>query len=77
MASDTREPRIRAAVPCPACGAPIGSPCVAGISPHDPRRGIEDRRPPLKRCHVERREAWQQRRREREAEPPRVPKWNA
>jgi endogenous inhibitor of DNA gyrase (YacG/DUF329 family) len=35
MASATREERIRAAVPCPICGAGIEQPSRAGTAPHD------------------------------------------
>jgi hypothetical protein len=63
MASATREPRIRAAVPCPICGAAIGQPCRAGRYPHDPRNGPVDKRPALMRAHDERRQAWQARKR--------------
>ena len=58
MPTDTREPRIRATVPCPLCGAPLGAPCRASRYPHDPRHGPEDRRPVLHRAHQERRAAW-------------------
>jgi hypothetical protein len=34
-----REAAIRAALPCPTCGAPIGAPCREGTQPHDARRG--------------------------------------
>jgi hypothetical protein len=56
--TDTREPRIRAAVPCPVCGAAIGEACRQGRYPHDARNGAEDRRPLLHRAHQERRAAW-------------------
>ena len=64
MSQDTREPRIRAAVPCPLCGAPIGQPCRKGIHPHDARRGARDLRPVMLRAHQERRDAWLQWKRE-------------
>ncbi len=66
MSNSTREPRIRAAVACPLCGAGRGEPCRAGTMPHDARRGATDLREPLQRSHNERRAAWQERNRERE-----------
>jgi len=60
MPSATREERIRAAVPYPLCGAPIGRPCRAGTAPHDARREATDLRPILDRVHNDRRAAWQQ-----------------
>ncbi len=54
----TREAAILAAVPCAACGAPIGQRCREGVAPHDSRRGIEDLRPFLDRTHSERRAEW-------------------
>lgn len=69
MSTDTREPRIRAAVPCPLCGAGINQPCHQVNSPHNTLRGPEDRRPgavrPLGRSHTDRRLAWQEYKRER------------
>lgn len=58
MPTDTRERRIRAAVPCPTCGAQLGQPCRAGTAPHDPSRGAVDMRPTLGRVHTDRRLAW-------------------
>ena len=52
-----REQAIRA-TPCPVCGAAAGAACRQGVAPHDARRGAEDLRPALPRCHRERRAAW-------------------
>jgi hypothetical protein len=64
--TDTREPRIRAAVACPLCDAGINQPCRSGLHLHDLRRGPEDLRPVLHRSHSERRLAWQEYKRARE-----------
>lgn len=60
MASNTREKRIIEAVPCPRCGAKIGELCRI-----DPRsRQASPGRPIL---HQERRNAWMDWKRAREA----------
>ena len=60
MPSAHTEQHIRDAVACPICGAPQGQACRQGLYIHDPRRGIEDLTPWLKRCHNERRAEWQE-----------------
>jgi hypothetical protein len=62
MASDTREPRIIAAVPCPTCAAKIGESCRNPVA-HQQHRGPEDHRTQPIRCHAERRRAWQEQKR--------------
>jgi hypothetical protein len=59
MASSTREARVIAAVPCPLCGVPAGTPCRNPV-PHQVARGPEDRRAQPVRAHAERRELWRE-----------------
>ncbi len=58
MASSTRDQRVVAAVACPRCGAPVGSPCRNPVA-HQAARGPEDRRAQPVRVHSERRVVWQ------------------
>jgi hypothetical protein len=62
--SKHRESRIIAAVACPTCGVPKGQRCKEGPSSHDQRRGAEDLRPWLTRCHLARRANWEEAKRQ-------------
>ncbi len=53
-----REASIIANTRCPLCAAQPGQPCWEGTAPHDARRGTEDLRATLHRCHRERRALW-------------------